>query len=1796
MLKKFIFLIFVATLLFNFYQPAEAAGKSISGWPWGVYGDRINDPNGYVPKGQHFWPGGWMGDTGALTIDEGSPDPCPADGADPWVCTKVTYSGVATNGQNWAGIYWLYPDKNWGTDPDGGWNLSGVTYLSFWAKGQNGGEKINFGVGGVTGTCGDTIQPTVKIPVTLTNTWTQYFINLSGKDGSRVVGGFEFDTSNTLNPNGATFYVDEIYFYNTPMPQPNQPPTATIDSITPNPANQGQAISFTGHGTDTDGSIVAYNWRSSIDSQLSTQASFTSSSLSLGTHTIYFKVQDDDGVWSTEVTGNLTITSPPPAGPYISLKDGYFWDPTKSDYWLPHGIAYQTWNRPLGVWQTPEQIEYDLAEMEKAHVNSIRVDFVWKHIEEKGDNQFDWTNYDMLLEKANAHNIKVFALIGYQWPPDWFPGNPGQEEADPGWYTMHPPGWGPEGDNTFHSRRYTSDIISYEDPQARAQYTEFLSAVVSRYKNDPTIAGWIVGNEYGYLGLWSNRQDGYDPDCENAFRNWLSNYYGGDISKLNSVWGTSYTSFSQVGMPETYHRDNPAWWDLVQWREDSVANFIAIGAKAVKTANPNHLISYATVGMQWGEEDWRYHAEDSAKIAKACRDIGTPLDFWSINNYPWDLLGHESQTGQWGVLYAKWKTGLPVLCTETGFTSSETMYPGLNENNQGILIRNSLWEELETGAIGVHVFHWNDRKYISDREKGFGIVYPDRRVKPAFWVVRDTYNLMDQLDATHLFAGSKDPTADVAFYWTEAVDQMYNRYECNMQQIYGPLERLGLEPTFMNREQLLAGEYTKYKAIILPRNMRMHPGDLNFIRTNVIPAGVHVYADADLPGMQDYHVKPLNDFVSEVKEIFGIDATNASGYDDPVRNEQYGINFVPINVNVTQNLSPLTSGRVDTFRVWKYSNQTVPTTGTVYATHSNGKPALVIKNNGTSKAAITTFSLGDISPDGDGNGSPDIIPWAKHYDWLKAIFLTGFGIQPTLNLTGSQYVLADYRTTKDGSILISFKNYRNDASQTVTLTTSLINGKTVENLTKGGIIETNSDGIISITLAADDHQLLYAYAGAPVKRVRILDIRSTIHPLGNNSYPVKVWYDTQGATYNLDVDFRDSTKVYASADAISVTGAGERELWVFIPDANFADSGYKSTPEGGKYYFEAYLDSSGTKVVQNTHETQLLWGIKPTTLPTSLAQGSTSDININWENLPEYLSWEVTPLFREEAFPGRVLVYKSSKTQAYDSTHYTRFNEVCAWLENLGYQKAELGIWEPAKGYYILTDTDKGTDGRPLDLNWGYLKEFYSTVILPSVYVMNDNECTNLIKYLESGLFTVISTDGSVGFRKPDGTNGRGRIEKIFGAGTGNRYISALKYLTITDNSHYITKDYSNEETISINSSTYARAWTSLTTGKAIATIKNGSRTAPALISNKYGPNGSKAFVFNFGIDRFNQLTDNFKAISQHTDEWSNREIYKIKWQLKYPTTDPNDGDLVVNETEHWTIKGTDSATLTVNLQSQCLTADNLYWLGYVYPWEAFDPWTNQKGFYTSLNDPGYDNIAVSGPGVQIIGTSSYVHAGRSWDVWEAYNTSGATYTLNLVFKEKGDNGDGTSEETYWSMTQSVTGLKEAIQYFGWVPDYNPAYNDYKSSTKGGKYQWSTWFTGVAGTNDIEVKLYFAPRLKVELSTFPKNIKKGKVVSVPIEWENLPQVPAKMKLILQNAYTGAICAQATYRLSRSTGSGRFGITVPSTTPSGSNYLWSAYIYPSTATNPYNERYGLDDTFNYNTSGYPIGPETTITVY
>ena len=84
-------------------------------------------------------------------------------------------------------------------------------------------------------------------------------------------------------------------------------PTAYIDSIAPNPAQEGQVVTLTGHGEDRDGEVIGYNWRSSIDGDLGSDSTIMISTLSVGMHTIFFKVKDNDDAWSEEVSQDLII-------------------------------------------------------------------------------------------------------------------------------------------------------------------------------------------------------------------------------------------------------------------------------------------------------------------------------------------------------------------------------------------------------------------------------------------------------------------------------------------------------------------------------------------------------------------------------------------------------------------------------------------------------------------------------------------------------------------------------------------------------------------------------------------------------------------------------------------------------------------------------------------------------------------------------------------------------------------------------------------------------------------------------------------------------------------------------------------------------------------------------------------------------------------------------------------------------------------------------------------------------------------------------------------------------------------------------------------------------------------------------------------------------------------------------------------------------------------------------------------------------------------------------------------------
>jgi len=85
----------------------------------------------------------------------------------------------------------------------------------------------------------------------------------------------------------------------------------TISSIVPNPATYGSEVFFEGSDEILNGEITNYRWTSDLENfELSNESAFNIATLSEGTHTISFNVQDDQGNWSEfPATQTLVIGS-----------------------------------------------------------------------------------------------------------------------------------------------------------------------------------------------------------------------------------------------------------------------------------------------------------------------------------------------------------------------------------------------------------------------------------------------------------------------------------------------------------------------------------------------------------------------------------------------------------------------------------------------------------------------------------------------------------------------------------------------------------------------------------------------------------------------------------------------------------------------------------------------------------------------------------------------------------------------------------------------------------------------------------------------------------------------------------------------------------------------------------------------------------------------------------------------------------------------------------------------------------------------------------------------------------------------------------------------------------------------------------------------------------------------------------------------------------------------------------------------------------------------------------------------
>ena len=194
------------------------------------YHDRYPVYDDVSSGGNHFVAFGQIPDQNAPVTVNGSSTESPHSGA---TCIQFTFINSGASTGKSGGWYMLNgqlsgqnptPMPVFGTVADDGVNLTGATSLTFFARGQTGGENIQFFVAGVgrdpasgTPKTGYVPDSTPRIPpintlVTLTTNWQLYTIDLTGVDMSYIQGGFAWFADAVNNPNGAVFYVDDIQY------------------------------------------------------------------------------------------------------------------------------------------------------------------------------------------------------------------------------------------------------------------------------------------------------------------------------------------------------------------------------------------------------------------------------------------------------------------------------------------------------------------------------------------------------------------------------------------------------------------------------------------------------------------------------------------------------------------------------------------------------------------------------------------------------------------------------------------------------------------------------------------------------------------------------------------------------------------------------------------------------------------------------------------------------------------------------------------------------------------------------------------------------------------------------------------------------------------------------------------------------------------------------------------------------------------------------------------------------------------------------------------------------------------------------------------------------------------------------------------------------------------------------------------------------------------------------------------------------------------------------------------------
>ena len=341
----------------------------------------------------------------------------------------------------------------------------------------------------------------------------------------------------------------------------------------------------------------------------------------------------------------------------------------------------------LGTAWYPEQWprerwEKDLALMEAAHINVVRVaEFAWSALEpSEGHFELEWL--DHAIEQAARHHIYVVIGTPTAAPPAWLTTTyPDVLRVDE------------DGRADEHGERQQ---FSFSSPHYRTLARRIAEVLATHYGHNPNVVGWQIDNEIG--------PPSFDAQTKDQFHHWLQQKYQ-SVTALNDHWTTAYWSQTYDNFDEVpMHSKNENPGLLLDWKNfvtDTWAGYIDNQVQVIRQhADSRQFITTNTMHWNGGFDHYVVHRP---------LDLAAWDEYIQNGRYEWldqavqhDLVRGYKQRNFW------------LMETQPAFVNWWSVNRSLDPGQ----VREVAWQAVGHGADAV--LYWQWRSALNGQEQYHG--------------------------------------------------------------------------------------------------------------------------------------------------------------------------------------------------------------------------------------------------------------------------------------------------------------------------------------------------------------------------------------------------------------------------------------------------------------------------------------------------------------------------------------------------------------------------------------------------------------------------------------------------------------------------------------------------------------------------------------------------------------------------------------------------------------------------------------------------------------------------------------------------------------------------------------------------------------------------------------------------------------------------------------------------------------------------------------------------------------------